>query len=146
MGASTEKLRKVLHQIQIDTTHFRPQTRSSHGFQKPGRPVNRTAVVDRYKKRRLDTGATNGTVNRELATLSHLMNKAVEWKWLQSKPCKVSKLEESEGRIIALTDNQVEALINAALADAEPDCWLRLIPERPGPRNVVTWGEGRDRT
>ena len=23
---------------------------------------------------------------------------------------------------------------------------LRLIPERPGPRNVVTWGEGRDRT
>ena len=22
----------------------------------------------------------------------------------------------------------------------------RLIPERPGPRNVVTWGEGRDRT
>ena len=81
-------------------------------------------MVDRYKKRRLDTGATNGTVNRELATLSHLMNKAVEWKWLQSKPCKVSKLEESEGRIIALTDNQVEALINAALADAEPDCWL----------------------
>ena len=83
-----------------------------------------TFTVDRYKKRRLDTGATNGTVNRELATLSHLMNKAVEWKWLQSKPCKVSKLEESEGRIIALTDNQVEALINAALADAEPDCWL----------------------
>ena len=27
MGASAEKLRKVLHQIQIDTTHFRPQTR-----------------------------------------------------------------------------------------------------------------------
>ena len=81
-------------------------------------------MVDRYKKRHLDTGATNGTVIRELATLSHLMNKAVEWKWLQSKPCKVSKLEESEGRIIALTDNQVEALINAALADAEPDCWL----------------------
>ena len=22
----------------------------------------------------------------------------------------------------------------------------RLIPERPGPRNVVPWGEGRDRT
>ncbi len=83
-----------------------------------------TFTVDRYKKRRLDTGTANGTVNRELATLSHLLNKAVEWNWLQSKPCKVSKLQESEGRIIALTDDQVEALIAAAVADEDPDCWL----------------------
>jgi integrase len=86
-----------------------------------------TFTVDRYKKRRLDTGATNGTVNRELATLSHMLNKSVEWKWLISKPCKVSKLEEAEGRITALTDNQVEALINAAVADEEPDCWLFVV-------------------
>ena len=83
-----------------------------------------TFTVDRYKKRRTDAGATNGTINRELATLSHLFGKAVEWKWLQSIPCKVSKLEEAEGRIIALSDDQVEALINAAVADEEPDCWL----------------------
>ena len=83
-----------------------------------------TFTVDCYKKRRLDADATNGTVNRELATLSHLFSKAVEWKWLQTKPCKVSKLEEPEGRIIALSDDQVEALINAGVADEEPDCWL----------------------
>ncbi len=64
------------------------------------------------------------TINRELATLSHLFSQAVEWKWLQSKPCRVSKLEESEGRITALSDDQIEALINAAVADEEPDCWL----------------------
>ncbi len=50
-----------------------------------------------------------------------MLNKSVEWKWLISKPCKVSKLEEAEGRITALTDNQVEALINAAVADEEPE-------------------------
>ena len=38
-----------------------------------------TFTVDRYKRRRLDAGARNGTVNLELATLSHLMNCAIEW-------------------------------------------------------------------
>jgi hypothetical protein len=32
-----------------------------------------TFTVDRYKRRRLDSGASNGTINLELATLSHLI-------------------------------------------------------------------------
>jgi hypothetical protein len=36
--------------------------------------------LERYKKNRVEQGAKVGTINRELACLSHLFNKAVEWK------------------------------------------------------------------
>jgi integrase len=81
-------------------------------------------TVDRYKRRRLDAGASNGTINLELGTLSHLFNKAVEWKWLKAPPCKIAMLAKSQGRIIALTDEQADALMRAAVADEDPDCWL----------------------
>jgi hypothetical protein len=44
MGTSSEKIRKVLHQIQIDTTLFRSETRAIRGFQSFVPSVNRTAV------------------------------------------------------------------------------------------------------
>jgi integrase len=81
-------------------------------------------TVEKYKKRRLDQGAAPGTVNRELATLSHLFNRAVEWKWLDRVPTRPKKFAESAGRIIALTDEQCDALMSAAVASADPDLWL----------------------
>ena len=36
--------------------------------------------LERYKKHRIDEGASCATVNRELAVLSHLFNMGVEWK------------------------------------------------------------------
>lgn len=81
-------------------------------------------TVDRYKKRRKDAGATNGTINRELATLSHLFNRAVEWRWVKALPCRVKKLEEGAGRIVALSDAQADALLRATIADHDPYCWL----------------------
>ena len=81
-------------------------------------------TVDRYKKRRQETGATNATINRELATLSHLFNKAVEWGWIKSRPCKIEKLSESGGRIVVLSDEQAEALLRGAIRDEDPYCWL----------------------
>jgi integrase len=83
-----------------------------------------TFSVDRYKLKRLDAGASNGTVNLELATLSHLMNCAIEWGWIKMRPCKIRLLEREQGRIIALTDKQAEALFQGALADDDPSCWL----------------------
>jgi hypothetical protein len=35
--------------------------------------------VERYKKSRVDAGVKEGTVNRELAALSHLFTTAEEW-------------------------------------------------------------------
>jgi len=46
MGTSSEKIRKVLHQIQIDTTLFRSETRAIRGFQSFVPSVNRTAVIN----------------------------------------------------------------------------------------------------
>jgi integrase len=81
-------------------------------------------TVDRYKRRRLDAGASNGTINLELATLSHLFSSAIEWGWLKSRPCKIRLLAKAQGRIVALTDEQADALMQAAVADDDPHCWL----------------------
>jgi integrase len=83
-------------------------------------------AIERYKRQRRGEGAAAATVNRELATLSHLFNSAVEWRWLDRVPVRLGKrkLSESAGRIIALTDDQCDALMRAAVAGAAPDCWL----------------------
>jgi integrase len=81
-------------------------------------------TIEKYKKRRLDQGAAAATVNRELATLSHLFNRAVEWKWLDRLPARPAKFTESAGRIIALTDQECDALMTAAIAGADIDLWL----------------------
>ncbi|WP_417911324.1 hypothetical protein [Candidatus Electronema sp. PJ] len=46
---------------------------------------------------------TNGTINRELAALSHLFSKAVEWKWIDHHPAKINRLQEDGGRMVYLT-------------------------------------------
>lgn len=81
-------------------------------------------TIEKYKKRRRDRGAAAATVNRELATLSHLFNSAVEWKWLDRLPARAQKLAESGGRIIALSEEECDRLMNAAVASATPDLWL----------------------
>ena len=83
--------------------------------------------MDRYKKHRRELGAKNGTVNRELSTLSHILNKAIEWRWIKAKLNTVTRLEEEAGRRIALTDAQCDALVNAAVADWDPYCWLFVV-------------------
>jgi len=81
-------------------------------------------TVERYKKQRRDAVAAPGTINRELATLSHLLNKAVEWKWMERLPCRIAMFPEQRGRITALTDEEADALLRAAIEDEDPDCWL----------------------
>ena len=84
-------------------------------------------TIDRYKKRRQGEGASNGTVNLELATLSHVFSKAVEWGWVETRPCRIKKFARSAGRIIALSSDEEAALLEAALADEDPDCWLFVM-------------------
>jgi len=73
--------------------------------------------VERYKKARRSAGAAKATVNRELATLSHLLNQAVEWKWINSKQVKILRFKEDNRRIVYLTDDQCIALLGAAASD-----------------------------
>lgn len=86
-----------------------------------------TFTVDRYKKRRGNEAAADGTINRELATLSHIFSKAIEWRWVLIRPCKISKLKESAGRIIALSDEDADELMREAVADEDPYCWLFVM-------------------
>jgi hypothetical protein len=55
-----------------------------------------TFTVERYKRHRVDGGAMNGTINLELATLSHLLNCAIEWGWLKLCSCKIRLLEKTQ--------------------------------------------------
>jgi integrase len=86
-------------------------------------------TVNKFKKRRIDQGAANSTINRELAVLSHLFYCAVEWKWLDRVPVRLGKhkLAEGDGRIIALSDDQCDALLRAAIAGGNPDLWLFVL-------------------
>ena len=91
-----------------------------------------TFDIERYKKHRLsepiasrkklNPGEKNqttkpATVNRELAALSHLLNKAVEWQWIDRPPVRIKKLREDNGRIVYLTAEQSNALLEAAKED-----------------------------
>jgi len=97
--------------------------------------------IERYKKKRLDEfslhggdkigntgqrGATSkpvtaGTVNRELAILSHLFNKAVEWKWIDAKPAQLKRLKTENARITYLTTEQMDRLLEACRNDHSKD-------------------------
>src|SRR5262249_25178541 len=88
--------------------------------------------IERYKKHRLSQPIRTrkkfkpsethplvrpSTVNRELATLSHLLNKAAEWGWIDRSAAKIRKLKEGDGRIVYLTAEQANALLEAAQSD-----------------------------
>lgn len=73
-----------------------------------------TFDLERFKKTRKEANASNGTINRELAALSHLFSKAVEWKWINHRPAKINRLKEDTGRIVYLTTDQVSKLLEKA--------------------------------
>jgi integrase len=109
-----------------------------------------TFDIERYKKHRASQPVRNrkklkpgekpppvkpSTVNRELATLSHLINKAAEWGWIGRSEAKVRKLKEGTGRIAYLTAAQADALLEAATADQNRQIYpFILIGLRTGMR------------
>lgn len=60
-----------------------------------------------------------GTVNRELATLSHLLTKAVEWGWIEHKPT-IKKAKDQSGRFNYLTAEETARLLDAARQEPSP--------------------------
>jgi integrase len=89
--------------------------------------------IERYKKSRQESRAMKShdasgrstykdsspapaTINRELAVLSHLFSKALEWGWIRQKP-KIVRLKENRGRIVYLTVDQARELVECAKAD-----------------------------
>lgn len=101
--------------------------------------------IERYKKQRLQEIAlpggekqkakdesklkttSPGTINRELAVLSHLFNKSIEWGWIDRRPAKINRYQESQGRIIYLTTEQIKRLVETAKHDQNPQIYPFIV-------------------
>lgn len=79
--------------------------------------------IAHYIRCRRDQGAAQSTVNRELSTLSHFLNRCLEWGWIKSKP-KIPKGAETRKQIVVLSEADRQALMEAAKADQDPLTWL----------------------
>jgi integrase len=83
--------------------------------------------IERFKKKRIDSGVTQGTVNRDLAVLSHLFNKGIEWGWLDHRPARIKRFKENPGRITYLTSEQVKRFVEAAKEDQCPSIYPFIV-------------------
>lgn len=66
-------------------------------------------AIEKHKRRRVADGKAPGTVNRELVTIKHFLNRCVDWGWLPKRP-KVVLLAEPPARVRWLTDAERAAL------------------------------------
>lgn len=119
-----------------------------------------TFDIERYKKHRLAQPigtrkifgkgemaplSKPATVNRELAALSHLLNKAVEWGWLDRSQAKIRRLKEDTPRLTYLTAEQAESLLEAAKRDQNPQIYpFVMIGLRTGMRKSEILGIRRE--
>jgi len=73
------------------------------------------------------TTAKPSTINRELAVLSHLFNKAIEWEWMDRRPAKINRFAEGQGRITYLTVDQITQLVECAKADGNAQIYPFIV-------------------
>lgn len=79
----------------------------------------------RYRKDRREAGASEATINREMATLSHILSQAVIWKWIKADAVPlIPKAYEPRKAITILNDAQSDALMRGAVADNDKQLWL----------------------
>jgi len=85
-------------------------------------------ALRQYRKQRTTAGASEATVNREFSTLLHLLNRAIEWKWLkaENKP-PIPRAKETRKQIRILTEGQSADLLEAAIADHDERLWLFVL-------------------
>jgi integrase len=84
-----------------------------------------TLKVEQFVQARLATGRKQATVNRELATLSHMMRRAVRWGWVRAGDIpEIVKAPEARKRIVILSEADCGALMAAAEVDDNPDLAL----------------------
>ena len=85
-------------------------------------------LVQHYIKHRLDQVAKQATVNRELSTLSHMMNRMVEWGWIKnSDRPEIKKGAEPKKKIIVLNPTMAADLYQGAAADQDSLTWLFVV-------------------
>ncbi len=71
--------------------------------------------------------ASVATINRELAVLSHLFSKALDWGWVDRRPGKINRYKEANARITYLTVEQIANLIEHAKADQNSQIYPFIV-------------------
>lgn len=79
--------------------------------------------IERYKATRKSNGAKPATINRELAILSHIFSKALEWEWIDKKPI-IRRNREDNARMTYLTAEQAGHFLDVAKKDRNPQVYL----------------------
>ena len=70
------------------------------------------ALIDKIKAEKLKTGVSNGTVNRMLAILKAILNRAkADWEWLDNVPT-IKALSNPNQRVRWITQNEALKLLN----------------------------------
>lgn len=104
---------------------------------------NRKATTTIAGKPRADA-----SVNREMALLSHMLNKAVEWGILESSPFKKGRrlmFKENNQRLRFLSETEVEALLTACQPHLKPIVEVALLTGmRKGELLSLKWEEIRN--
>jgi integrase len=118
LAEDAKNLKVKLYKLRLHLTPFFNDT-----------PLNKITSFDIecYKKARLTSQIKPSTINRELAVLSHLFTKAIEWQWLDTKPATIRRYKEDQTRITYLTIEQIERLIAAAKQDPNPHIYPFIV-------------------
>jgi integrase len=83
-----------------------------------------TKAVEQYQAKRLKDGRKPATVNKELATLKHMLSKAVEWEMVTEEAVKgalkVKLLQENNRRLRYLSKEECGTLLNKCASHLKP--------------------------
>jgi integrase len=147
----TEAGEKYLHRLEeeggkdMDTKRYRLKHHLQPFFGDIPLSKIGSSDVEHYKKQRLQEVAlpggekqkpqdetklkttSKGTINRELAVLSHLFNKAIEWGWITARPAIIRRFQEQQGRIIYLTVEQIKPLLECAKHDQSQQIYPFIV-------------------
>lgn len=82
-------------------------------------------AIQHFVRERLATGLKQATVNRELATLSHMFRRFAKWGWIKVDDIpEIEKGNEPRKQTVILSEADADALMRAAVADQDDLLWL----------------------
>ncbi|OEU77539.1 MAG: integrase [Desulfuromonadales bacterium C00003107] len=122
-GKDIKAKRRRLHQHLIPFFGNTPLSKiSTFDIERYKQKRSRTKAIPGGEKRKPKDASKlklvgKGTINRELAVLSHLFTKAEEWGWVSSRPAKIKRFPEPPGRAIYLTAEQARTVTDCARRD-----------------------------
>lgn len=125
---------EYLQRIEHHPKHGKNYVRKAHHIDKRLAPYFKSQRPDKltdfsiahYVRHRKEEGAAQATINRELSTLSHFLNRCIEWGWTKTKP-RIDKGDEPRKKIVILSEAEKAALIRAAIGDQDPQTWLFTV-------------------